>query len=267
MPLPNFRDAESGEEAGGRMSFFEHLAELRTRLIHACGAIAIGAFIGVYVSKYVLEFVARPMKVALSNAHLDDRLIYTHPAGNLNLIITLGLYIGVVIASPYVLYQVWLFIAPGLYKNERKAIAGFIAPAFLLFLTGIAFAYYIVLPYLFKFLVSFQTSDTFRPMISVNEYFDLVSDVLLGVGLVFELPVLVFLLSAFGIVTPQFLWKNFRYAILIIGVVAAVITPTPDATTMLIFMAPMILLYAVGIGVSWFVVRRKRRSELARQDA
>lgn len=267
MPLPNFREPGSGEEAGGRMSFFEHLAELRTRLIHVCGAIAIGAFVGVYVAKHVLEFVARPMKVALANAHLDDRLIYTHPAGYLNQIITLGLYIGIVIASPYVLYQVWLFVAPGLYKHERKAIAAFVVPAFLLFLTGIAFAYYIVLPYLFKFLVNFQTTETFRPLISVNEYFDLVFDVLLGVGLVFELPMLVFLLSIFGIVTPQFLWKNFRYAILVIAVVAAIITPTPDATTMLVFMAPMILLYAVGIGVSWAVVRRKRRAELARQGA
>jgi sec-independent protein translocase protein TatC len=267
MPLPNFRAPDSGEEAGGRMSFFEHLAELRTRLIHACGAIAIGAFIGVYIAKRVLEFVARPMMRALENAHLDDHLIYTHPAGYLNQIITLGLYIGVVLASPYVFYQVWLFVAPGLYKNERKAIAGFIVPATLLFLTGIAFAYYVILPYLFKFLVNFQSDGSFRPMISVNEYFDLVIDVLLGVGLVFELPVLVFLLSIFGIVTPQFLWKNFRYAILIIAIVAAIITPTPDATTMLVFMAPMILLYAVGIGVSWVVVRRKRKSELARQGA
>ena len=267
MPLPNFRAPESGEEAGGRMSFFEHLAELRTRLIHACGAIAIGAFIGVYIAKHVLEFVARPMMTALTNAHLEGHLYWTHPAGILNLVITLGLYIGIVIASPYVLYQVWLFVAPGLYKHERKAVVAFIAPAVALFLSGIAFAYYVVLPYLFKFLVNFQSTEIFKPMISGNEYFDLVLDVLLGVGLVFELPVLVFLLSVFGIVTPQFLWRNFRYAILIIAVVAAIITPTPDATTMLVFMAPMILLYAVGIGVSWVVVRRKQRAELARQGA
>jgi len=209
------------------------------------------------------------MMTALTNAHLPNKLISTHPAGVLNLIITLGLYIGIVIASPYVFYQVWLFVAPGLYKHERKAIVAFIAPAVALFLGGIAFAYEVVLPYLFRFLVrfQFQGSDAFTPLISVTEYYDLVFDVLLGVGIVFELPMLVFLLTLFGIVTPQFLWKNFRYAILVIGIIAAIITPTPDATTMIVFMAPMILLYAIGIGVSWVVVKRKRRAELARQGA
>ncbi len=242
-------------EDGGKMSFFEHLTELRTRLIHACGAIVAGTFIGIYVAKHFLEF-------------LQDKLIFTHPAGYLYQVITLGLYLGIVIASPYVLYQVWLFVAPGLYRNEKKAVAGFVISSVALFLCGIAFAYYVILPYLLKFLVNFQTGGPFTPLISVNEYFDLVLNVLLGVGIVFELPVLAFLLSLFGIVTPQFLWKNFRYAILLIAILAAVITPTPDAITMLVFMAPMIVLYFLSIGVSAAVVRRKRRAEaIARQGA
>jgi len=114
-----------------------------------------------------------------------------------------------------------------------------------------------------KFLVNFQTGGPFTPLISIDEYFDLVLNVLLGVGVVFELPVLAFLLSLFGIVTPRFLWKNFRYAILIITVLAAVITPTPDALTMLVFMAPMIVLYLVSIAVSAAVVRSKRRRSAA----
>src|SRR5260370_20933739 len=118
-----------------------------------------------------------------------------------------------------------------------------------------AFVYYVILPYLLKFLVNFQTGGPFTPLISVNEYFDLVLNVLLGVGIVFELPVLAFLLSLFGIVTPRFLWKNFRYAILVIAVLAAVITPTPDAVTMFVFMAPIIVLYFLSIGVSPVVVR------------
>jgi sec-independent protein translocase protein TatC len=256
LPLPN-GSAPDSEEPGGRMSFFEHLADLRTRLFHAVAAIGIGAFIGVGVAKYVMNFVARPMTKALSDAHLDQHLYYTHPAGYLNLVITLGLYLGLVIASPYVLYQVWLFIAPGLYKQERKAVGGFVTASVGLFLCGIAFAYYLILPYLLKFLVTFSAGGPFTPWINVDEYFDLLLIVLLGVGIVFELPILIFFLTLFNIVTPRFLWKNLRYAIVVIGVIAAIVTPTPDAMTMLIFMAPMLGLYLVGIGVSWAVVRRK----------
>ena len=266
MASPTLPSRLEESEDGGKMSFFEHLAELRTRLIHASGAIVVGTFVGVYIGKHFLEFVAKPMVDALRAANLQDKLIFTHPAGYLYQVITLGLYLGIVLASPYVLYQVWLFVAPGLYKHERKAVASFVISSVLLFLCGIAFAYYVILPYLLKFLVNFQTGGPFTPLISVNEYFDLVLNVLLGVGIVFELPVLAFLLSLFGIVTPRFLWKNFRYAILIIAVLAAVITPTPDAVTMLVFMGPMVALYFVSIGVSALVVRRKRRADtIARQ--
>jgi sec-independent protein translocase protein TatC len=156
-------------------------------------------------------------------------------------------------------------VAPALYKHERSAITGFLVSTVFLFLAGIAFGYFVTLPYILKFLVSFQGPVV--PMISINEYFDLTLLILLGLGLVFELPILVFFLSLFGIVTPKFLWKNIRYAILIIAIVAAVITPTPDAMTMLIFMAPMIGLYFVGIAVSAMVVRKKERQLAAAAEA
>jgi sec-independent protein translocase protein TatC len=137
-----------------------------------------------------------------------------------------------------------------------------------LFLAGIAFGYFVTLPYMLKFLVSFQgNAGPIAPMITVNEYFDLVLMVLLGLGLVFELPILIFFLSLFGIVTPKFLWHNFRYAILVISVVAAIITPSPDAGTMLVFMLPMVGLYFVGIAVSASVVRKKRKREEAERLA
>lgn len=253
-----------GASDGAKMSFFDHLNELRKRIIYSAAAILIGAFVGFAVAKKVLNFVARPMVMALRAAHLEDKLIFTHPAGYLNLVLTLGLYLGVVMASPFVLYQIWLFIAPGLYKHERRAVAAFIAPSVFLFFTGIAFAYYVILPYLLKFLVSFQGNGPFTPLISIEEYFDLVLIVLLGIGVVFELPMLIYVLSLFGIVTPKFLIRNFRYAILIIAIVAAIITPTPDATTMLVFMAPMIVLYLVGIAVSWFVARGKLRAAIVK---
>jgi sec-independent protein translocase protein TatC len=159
-------------------------------------------------------------------------------------------------------------VAPALYKHERSAITGFMFSTVFLFLAGIAFGYFVTLPYMLKFLVSFQgNAGPIAPMITVNEYFDLVLMVLLGLGLVFELPILIFFLSLFGIVTPKFLWHNFRYAILVISVVAAIITPSPDAGTMLVFMLPMVGLYFVGIAVSASVVRKKRKREEAERLA
>ncbi len=251
------------EEGGARMSFFEHLVELRKRLINSLIAIGIGMVIGLLVSQRFFEYVARPMLSALRDAHLEDKLIYTSPTGVINLIITLGLYLGIVIASPVVLYQIWLFIAPGLYRRERTAVAGFVGSSFFLFVSGIAFGYYIMLPYILRFLISFQ--GPFKPLISINEYWDLVLIILLGLGVIFEMPILIFFLALFGIVTPRFMLKNFRYAMLIITVVAAVVTPTPDATTMLIFMAPMVLLYFVSVAVTYVVVRHKRQREVARE--
>jgi sec-independent protein translocase protein TatC len=245
------------EETGGQMTFFEHLIELRKRIINSLVSIAVGAMIGWVVAPHFVNWITRPMIKALGDAHLDQKLVYTHPAGYLNLLITLSIYLGLVIASPWILYQIWLFVAPALYKHERSAITGFLFSTVFLFLSGIAFGYFIMLPYILRFLISFQGPVV--PLISINEYFDLILMILLGLGLVFELPILIFFLSLFGIVTPKFLLQNFRYAILIIAIVAAIITPTPDATTMLIFMAPMVGLYFLGVGVSWLVVRRRER--------
>ena len=246
------------------MSFFEHLVELRKRIIYSAIAIGIGMVIGLTVSEKVFGYLARPMLAALHNAHLEEKLIYTSPTGAISLIIELGLYLGIVIALPVVLYQVWLFIAPGLYRHERRAVSLFVFSSMVLFLSGVAFGYFISLPYVLKFLIGFQ--GPFKPLISINEYFDMILIVLLGLGIIFELPVLIFCLSLFGIVTPKFLWKNFRYAILVITILAAIVTPTPDATTMVIFMGVMTLLYVLGIGVSYLVVRRKRRADVAAQE-
>lgn len=254
------------QEPGGKMSFFEHLVDLRKRLINSALAIAIGAFIGVSISQKVIGFIVRPMQQALRNLNLEDKLIYTSPTGYLNMVITMGIYIGVVLAAPFVLYQVWLFIAPGLYKHERRAVSTFVFSSLFLFIAGISFGYYVMLPYILNFLIGLQ--GPFKPLISINEYFDFIMIVLLGLGLVFELPVLIFFLALFNIVTPAFLWKNLRYAILIIAVVAAIITPTPDALTMLVFMAPMVGLYFIGIGVAALVVRNKaKRAAMANQGA
>src|SRR5271167_2785105 len=207
------------EEAGGQMTFFEHLTELRKRIINSLYAIGVGAFVGFYLSQRFIDLITRPMIKALTEAHLQPRLVFTHPAGYLNLIITVGVYLGIVLASPVVLYQIWLFVAPALYKHERGAITGFLFSTVFLFLAGIAFGYFITLPYMLHFLINpgpiFSLQHDVVPMISISEYFDLILLTLLCIGLMFELPVLIFFLSLFGIVTPQFMLKNFRYAILV----------------------------------------------------
>ncbi len=265
-PADNAASA-ADKDSGGRMSFFEHLVELRARLIHAAIAIVIGTGIGLLLSKHFITFIVQPMHMALRSAGLADSLYYTSPAGYVSLVINLGLYLGIAIAMPYVLYQVWLFVAPGLFKHERNAVAGFIVSSMFLFLCGVAFAYFIMLPTTLKFLINFANEGPIKPLISINEYFDLTLMILLGLGVVFELPVLIFILSLFGIVTPKFLLKNFRYAMVIITVAAAIITPTPDATTMLVFMAPMILLYFLGVLVSYVVLKRKQAADVATGEA
>jgi sec-independent protein translocase protein TatC len=261
---------EETAETGGQMTFFEHLVELRKRIINSLYAVGIGTMVGIYFSKYFVGWINRPILKALADAHLDPKLIYTHPAGGLNLVITIGVYLGIALASPIVLYQVWLFVAPALYKHERGAITGFLFSTVFLFLAGIAFGYFITIPYVLHFLVSpsplFNLGHDVVPMISVNEYFDLILLTLLIIGLTFELPVLIFFLSLFGIVTPKFLWTNFRYAILVIAVASAVAAP-PDALSMLIFMVPMVALYFISIGVSAMVVRKKERQLAAAAEA
>jgi sec-independent protein translocase protein TatC len=259
------QNATPDEEPGAAMTFFEHLNELRKRIIYSLYSIAIGAMIGWFIAPRFVKWITKPMIKALADAHLDQKLVYTHPAGNLNLLLTLSIYLGLVIASPWILYQVWLFVAPALYKHERSAITGFLFSTVFLFLAGIAFGYFVSLPYVLHFLISFPGPVV--PLISINEYFDFILIVLLGLGLVFELPVLIFFLTLFGIVTPKFLMKNFRYAILVIAILAAIVTPTPDATTMLVFMAVMVGLYFVGVGVSWVVVRRRERRLAAPAEA
>jgi len=256
-PESNSQIMTPTEEPAGAMTFFEHLSELRKRIINSLIAVVIGALIGWILAPHFVKWIVKPMTDALSKAGLEPKLVYSHPAGFLNLLITLSIYLGIVLASPWILYQIWLFVAPALYKHERSAITGFLFSTVFLFLAGIAFGYFVSLPYVLRFLISFQGPVV--PLINVDEYFDLILMVLLGLGLVFELPVLIFFLSLFGIVTPKFLMKNFRYAILVIAILAAILTPTPDATTMLVFMAVLVGLYFVGVAVSWVVVRRRER--------
>jgi len=244
-------------ESGGQMTFFEHLIELRKRIINSLASIILGALIGWLLAPKLVKIITIPIQATLKAHGLDDKLIYTGPTDYLSLLIKLSIYIGIVLASPIVLYQVWLFVAPALYKNEKSAVTGFLFSTVFLFLAGIAFAYFVALPHILRFLVGFQGPVV--PLIKIDDYFDLVLLVIVALGLVFELPVLIFFLTLFGIVTPKFLIQNTKYAVLVITVLAAIVTPTPDAVTMLLVMGVMTGLYFIGVGVSWVVVRRRER--------
>ena len=262
MPTP---PVTPDPEPGGQMTFFEHLVELRKRIINSLIAIAVGAAVGWYAAPHFISWLTKPMLKALGEHHLTQQLVYTNPTGYLNLLITLAIYLGTVLASPIVLHQFWLFVAPALYKHEKAATTGFLFSTVLLFLGGIAFGYFVMLPSVLRFLISFQGPVV--PLISINEYFDLTLMVLLGAGLIFELPILIFFLTLFGIVTPKFLFVNSKYAILVISILAAIVTPTPDALTMLVVMAPMVVLYFAGIGVSALVVGRRKKRLTAAAEA
>lgn len=256
-PPPKTPDPEPEEEQvnGKQMSFFEHLEELRLRLLHSVLSIAVGFGLCFYFADDIYGYLARPLTETLRSLHMSDKLVYTNPTDPFNLYIKLAIVAGIFVASPYILWQLWLFISPGLYRHEKRYVWPFILLTSSLFIGGGFFAYRLAFPAALKFLLEF--GHRFQPFITINEYFSLATTIILCVGLVFELPVLILVLSIFGIVTPRFLWKNIRYAILATAVIAAGLAPTPDWTTLFMMWIPMVGLYILSIGLSWIVYLKK----------
>jgi sec-independent protein translocase protein TatC len=242
------------------MSFLEHLEELRQRIIRSLLAVAIGFGVCFWFAEIIFNGLVQPVTRVLTKLKMPDKLYFTHPADAFNVYLQIGLVAGIFLASPYVLYQVWGFIAPGLYSRERKYAAPFIFFCSGLFIAGGAFGYFIAFPYALEFLLSLGGSHM-TPWLTAKEYLDLFTTVILGLGLVFEMPVLILFLSLLGIVTPGFLLRNFRYAVLVITIIAAIITPTTDVTNLVIFAVPMVGLYLLGAGIAWLVYRRRERKE------
>jgi sec-independent protein translocase protein TatC len=241
------------------MSLMEHLDELRRRIIHSVAYLIAGFAVAWIFRIQLLHFLQAPL------LKIGKSLVFTHPMDALNLYLYVALLAGAIIASPFILYQVWLFIAPGLYQKEKRFVIPFMAATVGLFLTGAGFGYYYVLPGAIKILV-IQFGHDFTPMITIEDYSSFFLSIILGLGISFELPILIFFLAMFGIVSPRFLWKNIRYAILAVFIVAAIICPSPDPWTMCIYAIPMLALYVVGILVAWWVhPDRKRAKEAAAQ--
>ncbi|HEV2177498.1 MAG TPA: twin-arginine translocase subunit TatC [Terriglobia bacterium] len=256
-PRPSLNpDPEEDQLSGKQMSFLEHLEELRKRLVRSIIAIVAAAGICFYFAQNIYNYLARPLTQTLIALHLPDKLVYTNPVDPFNLYVKLALMGGLFLASPFVLFQIWQFISPGLYRNEKKYVWPFVILTSGLFMSGGFFAYRLAFPAALRFLVGY--GHNFTPMVTINEYMDLTMTIMVGVGLVFELPVAILILSFIGIVTPRFLWKHVRYAILITAVLAAGIVPTNDLATMFIVWIPLVGLYVLSIGLSWLVARRKR---------
>lgn len=262
---PTLAEAETGQPAV--MGFFDHLAELRRRLLFCLAAVAVCCLLGVMFWEEIYSFLSAPMSAAFAQAGLGDKkLIFTGPLVPIKFALQVGLYAGLFLSAPWIFWQVWLFVAPGLYRHERRFVLPFILSSSGLFLLGAYFAHRVVLPLTMTFLLDFGR-EMFEPLISVNEYFSLWLTMVLWMGVIFELPVFIFILSWLGLVTPGFLIHYLRHAVLGIVVVAAVITPTTDVFTLAVFAVPMVVLYLIGIGVSFVVTWRRSVAAARRAEA
>jgi sec-independent protein translocase protein TatC len=244
------------------MSFLEHLEELRTRIFHALIAIGIGMGACWFYHEQLFALIQKPILDVLKHYGIE-KLVFLTPTEPFNLYLKVSALAGVFVTSPYVLYQVWLFISPGLYRKEKKYAIPFMVSTIFLFVAGGYFGYRIVYPAALDFLIGF--GKQFTPMITIHEYTDLFLTVILGLGLVFEMPVLIFFLALMGVVSAGWMWRNIRYAVLGIFIIAGILTPTPDITNMCIFAAPMLGLYVISIGIAWFVHPTQRRAREAKK--
>jgi sec-independent protein translocase protein TatC len=234
------------------MGFFEHLEEFRRRLVISLFALAIAFSIAWSRAAWLFEVLARPVRHFLPPG---QNLAYTTLAEPFLLYFRVALLGGLILASPVILSQLWLFIAPALYRREKRFAIPFLVASVLFFLSGCAFGYLEAFPMVVGFLVGM--GKEFQAVITINQYLGTATKIILGLGLCFEMPILIFFLTRMGVVTERWLLKKFKYAVLVVFVIAAIITPTPDVATQVVFAVPMLLLYLLGIGISWVFRRRK----------
>jgi len=245
------------------MGFLDHLQELRQRLVYSIIAVAVGFGACWGFRERIYGIMQKPIMDALKAHGMPEKLVYLNPVDPFNLYLKIAALAGLFLTSPFVLYQVWMFISPGLYRHEKRYVMPFMASTIALFSAGGYFGYRIVYPRALDFLIGFGSQ--FQPMITISEYTSLFLSIILGMGLIFEMPIIIFFLALMGITSAGFMWKNFRYAILLIFVVAAIVTPSPDVMSMCIFAAPMVALYLISIGIAWTVHPKQRRARMEKK--
>lgn len=236
----------------GQMSFMDHLGELRTRIMWSLGSAGVGLVIAVFITDPVMRFISRPL------AKMGTDLVFTSPTEAFWTWMKVAMVLAIFISMPALLFQVWKFVSPGLHDHEKKYAAPFIIIGSLLFLLGGSFAMLIIIPYASTFLVTFGQEKGWKAMITVSSYTDFVIKFALAFGIVFEMPVVITVLALIGVVTPQFLSKNRKYAILINFIIAAVLTPTPDIINQTLMAGPLCILYEIGIICARLAVRKRK---------
>ena len=245
-------EAEAAEDRS-RMSFLDHLDELRRRILYSLYAILICCALTFYYWDAMFVYLAQYFQ-----SH-GGTLIYNRPMGAFLFSLKVGALAGVLLSSPFVFSQLWLFVAPGLYAREKRVVIPFVFLASILFGGGAAFAHFVAFPAMWKFFASYDGMGSLQFFPTIDETFGFYVKTIVGLGLVFQMPILVFFLARFGVVTARFMIKQIRYAVLIITILAAVITPSADVVTLVVFAAPMLVLYVVSIGVAWLAARRRPR--------
>jgi len=245
---------DSDDSSGGKMSFLDHLDELRRRIIYAVVAVLGGFVIAFFFVDQIFDFIMRPMQQLLPPG---GTLVYTDPAEAFMLYIKIALIAGLILALPVVFAQVWLFIAPGLYSNEKRYAIPFIVMSSFFFVVGAAFSHYVVFPLTWQFFVSFK-NDILTFMPRVEPAFAIYLRLILAMGITFQLPTLVLFLARMGMITPRFMIRNFKYAVLVIIIAAAVLSPDGGGVGLLAMGGPVILLYIFSIGLAWIFGKKKR---------
>ena len=253
-PIDRVRAAVTDRAELPGMTLMEHLTELRTRLIHSVLYLLVGFAVAYVFHVRLVSFIQKPL------VDIGLTMTMTHPTDALNLYIKASLVFGAIFSSPFILYQLWLFISPGMYSNEKKYVMPFMSATVCLFLAGAWFGYRYVLPGAMIVLIQ-DFGKNFTHMITIEDYTGFFLAVILGLGICFELPIVIFFLSLFGIVDAKFLLKHIRYAILVIFIISAIICPLPDPVSMCLFASPMLILYFVGVGVAYFVHPDRRKAK------
>ncbi len=272
---------DKGKSIEGEMSFFDHLAELRVHLVRSAIAIVITTiFCFVYYDFIFDTIIMGPHKPSFWTyrmmcrvgeyfnmgpgfciTNIPGKIINTEMAGQFTLQINSALMTGVVLGFPYLLWEVWRFVKPALKDSERKSATGFVFYATLLFMIGLLFGYFIVAPLSVNFLSNYSISPDIENTITITSYFSSVATLTLCTGAVFELPIVIYILSKLGVMTPKFMKEQRRYAVIIILVIAAIVTPTPDIPTMLTVSFPLFLLYELSIYISASVEKKRLKAE------
>lgn len=242
------------------MPFLDHLEELRWRLLWSISALIVGV-VGAFILLYNVDIIAWLEKPIQPYLH-GHKLVYTHPGDPFQIILNASIPLGVVLALPVIVYQVWAFVAPALFEHERKAIIPVFFGAILLFIAGASLSYFMVLPLALQWLMGFQTA-ALEPMITASEYFGFATSMCLAFGLAFELPIAILLLAMLGIVTPQFLNKFRRHAVVACTIIGAFLTPGDLVWTTILMAGPLYALYEVSIVLTYIVYRKKKKRAAA----